>query len=76
MQRLRNSDVKSVLDNKYLYLWCVYRPNKPMLHHLICEKSCQKYKGAKYNDCIYYKDWYYSERQIELPNSTERRRRK
>ncbi len=76
MQRLRNSDVKSVLDNKYPYLCCAYNPSKPMIHHLVCEKNCKKYKGAKYNDCIYYKDWYYSERQIELSEPIKRIRRK
>jgi len=62
VRRLRNSNVKSVL-NKF-YLWCGYDSRKPMLHHLLCEKSCKKYNGEKYNDCIYYKEWYYTVKKM------------
>lgn len=76
MWRLRNGNDKPILDKKkYPYLCCAYNPSKPMIHHIICEKNCKKYQGEKYNDCIYYKDWYYSERQIDLSKPTKKRRK-
>lgn len=79
MPRLQNHDAEPVLAKVYIH--CGKKPNKPQMHHTLCEKACREYSSGGYVDCPYYKDWHYEyyekfqalNEKIEILNSISRR---
>lgn len=69
MHKLRNSNDPTVLNE---YLHCNNKPNKPRIHHRICEERCKKFKS-----CPYYNEWYggYYGKKLEKPEPKPKRKK-
>ncbi len=59
-------------DVKRDYVYCIGRPNKPQLKHVICENRCKGYKNCRaYSE--WYEYYYGEELEIEKPKQKKSR---